>query len=54
MPPPDTPSQVPGTVDILSLTFREEQQLEKQEAATEKQQAKDGVRSKLDHESDKF
>jgi hypothetical protein len=45
MSSPSAPPQMLGAASILSPTFREEQQLEKQELATEKKQAKDSVSS---------
>jgi hypothetical protein len=40
---PGAPPRTPGAASILSPTFREEQQLEKHEASTDKEQAKDLV-----------
>jgi hypothetical protein len=45
MKSPGVPPRTPGAASILSPTFREEQHLEKREASTEKEQAKDIVRS---------
>jgi hypothetical protein len=42
---PGAPPRTPGAASILSPTFREEQQLEKVEASTDREQAKDLVRS---------
>lgn len=41
---PGAPPRTPGAASILSPTFREEQKLEKTEASTDKEQAKDLVR----------
>ena len=43
MKSPGAPPRTPGAASILSPTFREEQKLEKHEAFTEKEQAKDLV-----------
>jgi hypothetical protein len=42
---PGAPPRTPGAASILSPTFREEQDLEKREAFTDKEQAKDLVSS---------
>jgi hypothetical protein len=44
MKSPGAPPRTPGAASILSPTFKQEQQLEKREASTEKEQAKDIVR----------
>lgn len=41
---PGAPPRTPGAASILSPTFKEEQKLEKVEASTDKEQAKDLVR----------
>lgn len=43
MKSPGAPPRTPGAASIMSPTFREEQKLEKHEASTEKEQAKDLV-----------
>jgi hypothetical protein len=43
MKSPGAPPRTPGATSILSPTFREEQKLEKHEASTDKEQAKDLV-----------
>jgi hypothetical protein len=40
---PGAPPRTPGAISIMSPTFREEHQLEKREAMTDKEQAKDLV-----------
>jgi len=43
MKSPGAPPRTPGMASIMSPTFREEEKLERQEASTEKEQAKDLV-----------
>lgn len=43
MKSPGAPPRTPGAMSIMSPTFKEEQKLEKHEASTEKEQAKDLV-----------
>lgn len=48
MKSPGAPPRTPGAASILSPTFREEQKLEKHEASTDKEQAKDLVSTSSD------